>query len=54
MESTAATLPLKKFLVGCFKTFSGRPEDWTISSSCHLYDKHIDLLFVTWNQRPIK
>jgi len=26
----------KKLLANCFKTFSGRPEDWTISGPCHL------------------
>jgi len=31
------TLPLKKLLADCFKTFSGRPEDWTVSCPCHLY-----------------
>ena len=24
------TSPLKKLLADCFKTFSGRPEDWTV------------------------
>jgi len=27
----------KKLLADCFKTFSGRPEDWTVSGPCHLY-----------------
>jgi len=31
------TSPLKKLLTDCFKTFSGQPEDWTVSGPCHLY-----------------
>jgi len=31
------TSPLKKLLADCFKTFSGRSEDWTVSGPCHLY-----------------
>jgi len=27
---------VKKLLEGCFKTFSGRSEDWTVSDPCHL------------------
>jgi len=27
----------KKFLAGCFKTPSGRLEDWTVNGPCHLY-----------------
>jgi len=26
----------KKLLADCFKTSSGRPEDWTVSGPCHL------------------
>jgi len=31
------TSPLKKLLADGCKTFSGRPEDWTVSGPCHLY-----------------
>ena len=31
------TSPLKKLLADCYKTFSGRPEDWTASGPCHLF-----------------
>jgi len=38
------TSPQKKLLVGCFQTFSGRPEDWTVSSTYHLYAARMLLL----------
>ena len=31
----------EKLLAYCCKTFSGRPEDWTVSSLCHLYLPHL-------------
>ena len=31
------TSSLKKLPADCFKTFSGRPEDWIVSGPCHLY-----------------
>jgi len=31
------TSRLKKLLADCFKTFSERPDDWTVSIPCHLY-----------------
>jgi len=37
LQRPGMTTPLKKLLADCFKTFSGRPEDWTVSGPCHLY-----------------
>jgi len=39
-EQTAAArndVRAEKLLADCFKAFSGRPEDWTVSGPCHLY-----------------
>jgi len=35
----------KKLLADCFKTFSGLPEDWTVSGPCHLYSKGLKQWF---------
>jgi len=35
----------KKLLADCFKTFSGLPEDWTVSGPCHLYSTWHDIAF---------
>jgi len=43
-EQTAAArneVTAKKLLADSFKTFSGRPEDWTVSGPCELYFKLI-------------
>ena len=46
---------LKKFVADCFKTSSGRPEDWTVSGPCHLYNIGLqvwtigfDVIWVRW------
>jgi len=39
-EQTAAArndVTVKKLLADCFKSFSGRPEDGTVSGPCHLW-----------------
>jgi len=38
------TLSLKQLLADCFKTSSGRPEDWTVSGPCHLQCTTFSLL----------
>ena len=45
---------LKKLLADCFKTPSGRPEDWTVSGSCHLLLRGmgIDYERITLNAGP--
>jgi len=43
------TSSLKKLLADCFKTSSGRPEDWTVCSPCHLFFWHIfGSLYFSW------
>jgi len=37
LQRPGMTSLLKKLLADCFKTFSGRPEVWTVSGPCHLY-----------------
>jgi len=36
LQRLGMTSPLKQLLADCFKTFSGRLEDWTVSGLCHL------------------
>jgi len=36
LQRPGMTSPLKKLSTDCFKTFSGRPEGWTVSGPCHL------------------
>jgi len=40
LKRPVMTSSLKKLLTDCFKTSSGRPEDWTVSGQCHLYQRH--------------
>jgi len=37
LQRPGMTSPLKQLLANCFKTFCGRPEDWTVSGPCHLF-----------------
>jgi len=35
-EAARNDVTAKKLLANCLKTFSGLPEDWTVSGPCHL------------------
>ena len=41
LQRPGMTSPLKQLLADCLKTFRGRPEDWTVSGSWHLYQMRL-------------
>ena len=56
VEQTAAArndVIAKKLLADCFKTSSGRAEDWTVSSQCHLYCGRFQHLRVKVSLNPL-